>query len=97
MFGREKKDKKVSEVENYGLVLDEEFEDDEDESLSVYDAADIYFSNGQDEDYMFGYTHEELVRAHKNQLQITQLQEGPRFHADLGLFFLPIMYFKNER
>lgn len=66
MFGREKKDKEVSEVENYGLVLDEEFEDDEDESLSVYDAADIYFSKGQDEDYMFGYTHEELVRAHKN-------------------------------
>ena len=45
MFGRKKKDKKVSEVEDYGLVLDEEFEDDEDESLSVYDAADIYFSN----------------------------------------------------
>lgn len=64
MFGRKKKDKKVSEREDYGLISDEEFEDDE--SLSVYDAADIYFSNGQDEDYMFGYTHEELVRAHKN-------------------------------
>lgn len=66
MFGKKKKDKKVSEVEDYGLVSDEEFEDDEDESLSVYDAADIYFSKGQDEDYMFGYTHEELVRAHKS-------------------------------
>lgn len=43
MFGRKKKDKKVSEVEDYGLVLDEEFEDDEDESLSVYDAAEIVF------------------------------------------------------
>ena len=34
--------------------------DDEDESLSVYDAADIWLSNGMDEDYTFGYSEEEL-------------------------------------
>lgn len=66
MFGRKKKDEKVSEGEDYEYISEEDFEDNEDESLSVYDAADIYFSNGQDEDYMFGYTHEELVRAHKS-------------------------------
>lgn len=38
-------------------------EDDESESLSVYDAADIWMSNGKDEDYMFGYTREELEDA----------------------------------
>jgi hypothetical protein len=48
------------------IAFGEPDEDDEDsgESLSVWDAADIYFSNGCDEDYMFGYTHEELVKAH---------------------------------
>ncbi len=35
----------------------------EDESLSVWDATDIYASNGFDEDYRFGYTHEELMKA----------------------------------
>ena len=30
------------------------------ESLSVWDAADIWMSNGMDEDYMFGYSEEEL-------------------------------------
>jgi hypothetical protein len=33
------------------------------ESLSVWDAADIWMSNGQDEDYMFGYSESELRRA----------------------------------
>ena len=42
---------------------DDEFDDDESESLSVYDAADIWLSNGKDEDYMFGYTEEELEDA----------------------------------
>lgn len=37
--------------------------DDDDESLSVYDAALIWASNGKDEDYMFGYTEEELEDA----------------------------------
>ena len=39
----------------------DEFDDSDDcEALSVWDAADIWLSNGMDEDYMFGYTEEEL-------------------------------------
>lgn len=38
------------------------FEDDED-ALSVEDAAMIWASNGKDEDYTFGYTEEELEKA----------------------------------
>jgi len=41
----------------------EDFENDDSESLSVYDAALIWASNGKDEDYMFGYTEEELENA----------------------------------
>lgn len=33
------------------------------EGLSVSDAADIWLSNGRDEDYTFGYTEEELIEA----------------------------------
>ena len=40
---------------------DDDFEDEE--SLSVYDAALIWASNGKDEDYMFGYSREELEDA----------------------------------
>lgn len=43
---------------------EEEYEEDE-ESISVYDAADIWLANGKDEDYMFGYTWEELENASK--------------------------------
>lgn len=32
----------------------------DDESLSVYDAAQIWASNGMDEDYTFGYSEGEL-------------------------------------
>ena len=49
---------------NCGLE-DEEDEEDDDESLSVYDAAEIWQSNGYDEDYTFGYSEEELRRALK--------------------------------
>jgi hypothetical protein len=42
------------------LLIDQE---DESESLGVYDAADIWMSNGMDEDYMFGYSEDELRRA----------------------------------
>lgn len=35
----------------------------EDESLSVHDAADMWLSNGMDEDYTFGYDLKELRRA----------------------------------
>lgn len=38
-------------------------DDSDDEPLSVYDAALIWMSNGKDEDYMFGYTEEELEAA----------------------------------
>ena len=38
-------------------------DDDYNESLNVWDAADIYYSNGCDEDYQFGYSHEELENA----------------------------------
>ena len=40
-----------------------EFDDDDDEdgeSLSVYEAAEIWRSNGMDEDYTFGYSEDEL-------------------------------------
>jgi len=42
-------------------------EDDDEETLNVYDAADIYFSKGMDEDYRFGYSHQELVEAFNQQ------------------------------
>lgn len=32
----------------------------DDDSLSVYDAAQIWASNGMDEDYTFGYSEDEL-------------------------------------
>lgn len=48
----------------YGL--NNEDEDDDSEALSVYNSADIYLSRGCDEDYMFGYTHEELMKASGN-------------------------------
>ena len=37
--------------------------EDDDERLSVDDAALIWMSNGKDEDYTFGYTEEELEDA----------------------------------
>lgn len=43
----------------YGLEDDDDVDDDG-ESLSVYDAALIWQSNGMDEDYMFGYSEDEL-------------------------------------
>ena len=46
------------------VVVDDDFEeDDSNERLSVWDAADIWASNGKDKDYMFGYTEEELENA----------------------------------
>jgi hypothetical protein len=48
-------------------IDDDHYEDGtlygDDESLSVGDAADIWRSKGMDEDYMFGYTEEELRNA----------------------------------
>ena len=52
----------IYEIE--GIDYDEDDEDDGD-GLSVYDAAEIWRSHGRDEDYMFGYTEEELEKALK--------------------------------
>lgn len=38
-------------------------ENDDDEGISVYEAAEIWASNGKDEDYMFGYSEDELNNA----------------------------------
>lgn len=42
---------------------DSDEEEDDSERLSVWDAAEIWAFNGKDEDYMFGYTEEELEAA----------------------------------
>ena len=43
---------------------DEDYDNDySNESLSVYDAALIWASHGKDEDYMFGFSEEELEDA----------------------------------
>lgn len=52
----------LSASDDYDGQMDD-FEDDYDESLDVYDAADIWFSNGMDEAYTFGYSEDELRRA----------------------------------
>lgn len=52
-----------------GFFVDDKFidyeddEDDEEEQLNVYDAAMIWAANSKDEEYMFGYTKEELEEA----------------------------------
>ena len=55
----------VNDVSDDNIVDECEYDDDDDddESLSVWDAADIWRSHGEDEDYMFGYTREELENA----------------------------------
>ena len=50
-------------VDNYDEDIEYDDEYDESESLSVYDAALIWASNGKDEDYTFGFTEEELEDA----------------------------------
>ena len=41
----------------------DDYDEDDSESLSLSEAADIWLSNGCDEDYTFGYSEEELRRA----------------------------------
>ncbi len=56
----------VNDVSEDNISYDSDCDDDDDnsnESLGVYDAALIWASNGKDEDYMFGYTEEELENA----------------------------------
>ncbi len=50
--------KKKNDFTTYEIV-----DDDEGEALDVYEAADIWLCSGKDEDYMFGYTEEELENA----------------------------------
>ena len=53
-------------VEECRCMIGEDHDDDGEllgESLSVYDAADIWLANGMDEDYTFGYDEDELRRA----------------------------------
>ncbi|MCQ1945511.1 MULTISPECIES: hypothetical protein [unclassified Arthrobacter] len=47
----------------YGLDDDDDDSDDDSETLNVYEAAQIWASNGKDEDYMFGYSWTELEAA----------------------------------
>jgi len=42
---------------------DDDDGNDDSEALSASDAADIWRSNGMDEDYMFGYSDDELRNA----------------------------------
>lgn len=42
---------------------DDADDEDDGDGLSVWDAADIWASNGKDEDYMFGYSYDELENA----------------------------------
>ena len=48
---------------DYCIGDDYEEADDDGESMSVYDAALIWASNGKDEDYTFGYSEDELEDA----------------------------------
>ena len=45
------------------MMEEDNYDEDDEESISVYEAAEIWASRGMDEDYMFGYTEEELRNA----------------------------------
>ena len=53
----------IFDSEDAENIFDNGSDDEADESLSVYDAALIWASNGMDEDYTFGYTEDELRNA----------------------------------
>ena len=58
------RDKFEEEERMYGGdTYDDDDEEDSGERLSVSDAADIWRSHGEDEDYMFGYSEDELRNA----------------------------------
>ena len=50
---------------NFTPYDDDDYDQDEGESLSVEDAALIWRSNGEDEDYTFGYSEDALRDASK--------------------------------
>ena len=60
-----------ADFDDYLSGADDDDDDDADgdsrETLSVGDAADIWLSKGRDEDYMFGYSEDELRRAAEEQ------------------------------
>ena len=57
------KDRVAAVIDGMGSewMIDDDSKDDE--GLSVYDAAEIWESSGRDDEYMFGYTEEELEGA----------------------------------
>lgn len=81
-FGFGSKKKHEEPVEETPIVDDSSSDDDwddddsEDESLSVYDAAFIWMSNGKDEDYTFGYTEEESKQLYSPRTRGTALLTG---------------------
>lgn len=60
-FKKKSKGWKVELEDNDELDDDDELGDGE--TIDVYYAAQIWASNGKDEDYTFGYTEEELEEA----------------------------------
>ena len=63
IFKRKKDESKESQSNEHLTMDDDEDEYDECDTLGVDDAADIWASNGKDEDYTFGYSEEELEDA----------------------------------
>lgn len=51
------------DIERENADEDDEHTDEYGEYIGVYDAALAWASRGKDEDYMFGYTEEELEEA----------------------------------
>ena len=56
-------DEYISDGSAWSPDDDEDDDDDEGEGLSVYEAALLWASKGKDEDYMFGYSEDELEDA----------------------------------
>lgn len=52
-----------NDVTEDNIIYDDDFEEEEEETYSVEDAALAWLCSGKDEDYMFGYTEEELEDA----------------------------------
>ncbi len=53
----------TSQSEDCHCMIGEDHKEWDSDSLSVYDAADIWLSKGMDDDYTFGYSESELRRA----------------------------------
>ncbi len=51
----------INDVTSDNIIDD--YDDDDDERIDVYEAALIWASNGKDEDYTFGYSEDELEDA----------------------------------